>query len=297
MRRTVLLPLLAVVAVLPARADTVRLRNGRAYEGVIAERTAAGVEVHLGIGQLVIPDDQVVAIEKAPSALASYLSRRAALEAAPEASAADWLALARWAKVHDLATPARQAALVAADLDPRLPGLDAVLRPLGLVFDESQLRWIPYEEAMARRGMVRYEGEWMAVAEQRDRIDARERRRAAQAREEASWRMAAAAVAMRASEDRLAERQETQLEADLAGAYVPVFTFPGFWIPPVIGIHQPHQGHRPPEQPQPRQRQGHELGNLQGRQPGSFLPADGVIVPPEMITPPPPRASSRSGRS
>src|ERR1044072_1673068 len=63
------------------RADTVRWKNGRAYEGAIAERTPQGVRVQLAFGHIVIPADQVIAIEQAPSALATYLERKAALDA------------------------------------------------------------------------------------------------------------------------------------------------------------------------------------------------------------------------
>src|SRR6185503_6069468 len=102
-RRAALL-LLLVVAASSARADTVRLRNGRAYEGVIAERTAQGVRVQLAFGYIVIPAEQVVAIEKAPSALAEYLARKSALQARAGAPAAAWLELARWAKANELAS-------------------------------------------------------------------------------------------------------------------------------------------------------------------------------------------------
>jgi len=286
-----LLLLLALVGSFPCLADTVRLRNGRAYEGVIAERTPQGVRVQLAFGQLLLPNDQVVAIDKADSVLAAYLARKAALEGR-DGTPAEWLELARWAKVHDLPTAARQAVLTAAELDPRQPGLDAMLRPLGLVFEESLARWIPFEESMARRGLVRYEGEWMSVQEQRQRIAERERHRALEAQEEASRRLAAAAEAMRRTEERIAQRDAWERARELA--YLPMFSFPGFWVPPVVvvvvkppsGQPQPPGTPMPPMQgPPPR----HSFGRLQQRQPGSFLPLDDPSFDP------PATSSSSSG--
>jgi hypothetical protein len=290
MRRTTVFCLLAVAVALPVSADTVRLKNGRAYEGVIAERTPKGVRVQLAFGQLLLPDDQVVAIEKGESALAAFLARKAALEA-KDASAAEWLELARWAKVHDLSTSARQAVLTAAELDPRLPGIDAMLRPMGLVFEESLVRWIPFEESMARRGLVRYEGEWISVQEQRQRIAQHERRRALEAQEEASRRMAAAAEAMQRSEERRARREAWERQQELERAYLPVVSFPGFWVPQVVVVVKPPSAQpQPPGSPMPpvQTPPQHNFGRLQRRPAGSFLPLDDPSFDP-------PAMSSSSG--
>ncbi|HXT20502.1 MAG TPA: hypothetical protein VN811_00580 [Thermoanaerobaculia bacterium] len=307
MRRRAALALLAVAVALPLRADTVRLKNGRAYEGVIAERVAQGVRVQLAFGYIVIPAEQVVGIEKAPSALASYLERKAALESRPATTAGDWLELARWAKVHDFPSASREAALLAAELDPRLPGLDALLRPLGLVYEEALGRWIPFAESMARRGLVPWNGEWITVAEQRERREEQERQHAARAQEAASRRLAEAAEAMRRTEERVAQREEMRLrEAMLAAnsypvVYGPVMTFPGFWMPPVVVVVNPPApgqpappGQQPPMQVEPR----NTYGRLQSRQPGSLLPPYGEpIVAPELHHLPPPGVSATSSGS
>ena len=307
-RPSALLLLLAAAVALPLRADTVRLKNGRAYEGVIAERVPQGVRVQLAFGHIVIPAEQVAAIEKSPSALATYLQRKAALQARPSANAAAWLELAFWAKTNDLPSAAREAALVAAEIDPRLPGLDAMLRPHGLVYEEKLARWIPFEESMARRGLVRYDGEWMSVAEQRERIAERDRQRAAVAQEAASRRMADAAEAMLRTQQSMVERdarvQEKLLrQAELyANGWGQVVTFPGFWAPPVVVVvnpprpshpgRPPHPG-PPPQTPFPRS----NYSSLQSRQPGSFLPLYGEpIVSPELHHLPPPGTASSSGR-
>ena len=307
-RRPALLLLLAAAAGQPRHADTVRLRNGRAYEGVIAERVPQGVRVQLAFGHIVIPEEQVAAIDKSPSALATYLQRKAALQARPSASAAAWLELAFWAKTNDLPSAAREAALVAAELDPRLPGLDAMLRPHGLVYEEKLARWIPYEESMARRGLVRYDGEWMSVAEQRERIAEHERRRAAMAQEAASHRMAQAAEAMLRTQQSMVERDARLQEKLLrqaeryANGWGQVVTFPGFWTPPVVVVVNPPHGHpgKPPHHGPPPQTSvpRSNYSSLQSRQPGSFLPIYGQpIVPPELHhLPPPGQVSSFSGR-
>lgn len=306
-RRTALLLLLAAAVALPLRADTVRLKNGRAYEGVIAERTAQGVRVQLAFGYIVIPDDQVASVEAAPSALAGYLKQKAILQSSPAAKASDWLELARWARVHDLESSARESALLAGELDPRLPGLDAMLRPLGLVYEEALGRWIPFAESMARRGLVPWNGEWITRDEQRARSEEQARRDAVRAQEAASRRMAEAAEAMRRTEERLAQREELrQLEAERYAALAPVMTFPGFWMSPVVVLvpsRSPHspgppgQSQRPPAMSPPVSLRNDTYGRLQSRQPGSLLPLYGepIVAPEQQHLPPPGTTSASSG--
>lgn len=287
MRRTAELLLLVTVAVAisaPALADTVRLKNGRAYEDVIAERTSQGVRVQLSFGQLVIPADQVVAIEKSPSALAGFLARKQDLRARPDTRAADWLELARWAKVQDLASSSREAALLAAELDPRLAGLDALLRPMGLVYEDALARWIPFAESMARRGLVPWEGAWVTADEARERREELLRRAQARAQEEATRRMAEAAEAMRRTEERMAMREEARWRQEryLAG-FTPVITFPGFWIPPVVVVVTPQSSSPVPPGTMPDShdtRGPNYYSRLILRQPGSLLPPPGEPISP-----------------
>jgi len=317
-RRTALVLLPVVVAAAlhlradPLRADTVRLKNGRAYEGVIAERTPEGVRVQFAFGHMVIPGEQVSAIEKAPSALAGYLEQKAVLATRSDAKASHWLELARWAKVHDLASSSREAALLAAELDPRLPGLDALLHPMGLVYEDALGRWIPFADSMARRGLVPWDGEWITVEEQRARRDELTRQAAAHEQEAASRRLAAAAEAMQRTEERIALREEERLrEATWAAnygaygpgyGYWPVATFPGYWVPQVVVVTTPRAPGPPPlpgQLPTPPMSFPREtFGRLQSRQPGSFLPPFGVpIVPPELQhLPPAGTASAFTGR-
>lgn len=268
MRRPALL-LLALALAAPVAADTVRLRNGRAYEGVIAERAPEGVRIRLAFGVIVIPHDQVAAVEESPSALAEYLRRREALAARAGATAADWLALARWARANDLPQAVRDTALQAAELDPRLPGLDPLLRPFGLVLDEGLERWIPLEESMARRGFVRHDGEWITKAEHRELLADRERERVAAAQEAAARRVEAAAAAVQRREELAPPTVvvvDDRWRADAAYVVVPWFV-PGFPLP----VHP----HRPPGHGHGHRHDGHATPGYShwlSRQPGSLLP-------------------------
>lgn len=302
-----LLPL-ALVAASPAAGDTVRLRNGRSYEGVIAERTADGVRIRLAFGHLVLPHDQVLAIEKGDSALATYLERKAALESRHDASAAEWLALARWARGEDLAQGVREAATAAADLEPRLPGLEPLLRPFGIVLDEEAGRWLPFDEAMARRGLVRFEGEWISVAEQRRVLEERRRERELAAEEATARRLAALAAAMLAREEREArqERRAAEAQAGYPWHAAPValgWAVPAVVIVPPVGFHAPHfhpPDHPrhppgpvpPPGPPAPPPAPG-GYGGAFDRVPGSLLPVSPASRPASSVSTRPAASSRR----
>ena len=264
----------------PAAADTVRLKNGRSYEGVIAEHVPEGVRVQLAFGHIVLPHDQVLAVEKAPSHTAEYLRRKADLVALPDDDAADWLELARWSRDNDLPHGVRESALAAAEMDPTLEGLDPLLRPLGFVYDEQVGRWMEFEESMARRGMVLDEGEWVTVAVQRQRDEERAQRRAALAQEEATRRMTAAAESM----------ERTQRYQEQYADYEYVYYPPGYWgyplyypyypiLPGHPGVGDPdpgrpgrpgagpghRPGHRPTPQANPPRNHGGRMAPPRGR--------------------------------
>ena len=305
MRRAAFSLLVALLA-LPcvAQADTVRLTNGRVYEDVIAERTAAGVRVQLGFGEITIPAAQVTGIEKSASAVEEYLRRKAALQAKPNATAAEWLELARWSRAHDNASGARAAAIEAAELDPHLAGLEPFLRPLGLVYDESVGRWIPYEESMARRGLVRYGDEWITNEERRERVAADDRRREVAAQEANSRRMADAAAAMQQASLQMAAQQlaaqqaaaTDQLYYDSWYGYAPYYPYvvaPGI-VGGICGDGRGgrHRGGNCGTVATPffdGNHANHGWERMQWRQPGSLLPPPGDPIAPSQRTPPPAR--------
>jgi hypothetical protein len=166
----------------PALADDVYLVNGKVYEGVVVERVSSGVRIHLPIGRITVPHDQVLRVVEAPTALQELVERRAALEADPRSTGRQWLELARWAQGHGLGHAAREAALIAAELEPRLEGLQEILGPAGFSFDEERGDWASTSELMARRGYVHSEGRWIPIELHREleRADLERRRHLAE---------------------------------------------------------------------------------------------------------------------
>lgn len=194
--------LAAALGAAPLVADRVVLANGRVFEDVAATVKGETVVLEVGGGLLTLPIARVAAIEAGPSTLAEYRRRAEALRGNAAATAADWLALARWAHAQLCGFGAREAALEAAARAPDLPGLDALMRELGYEQAEPGATWFPYEQAMRQRGWVADGDEWVpaAVAEERARARREEQRRAADA----------------ARLDRLTALAEARLAAELA---------------------------------------------------------------------------------
>lgn len=281
--RTRLLPslLLLSLAALPLLADDVYLANGRKFEGVIAEATDSEVRIQIQGGVLVLPKNQVARIEAGDSNLAEFLRRREALKKS-QGQAADWLQLSRWAKARQLDQAARESALAAAALDPRLEGLAAGLRGFGYVLDEELDRWVPYADSMRRRGYVEAGGgQWITREEYQARLRAREE-------EDARYRAARDERSRAAREDRLAALTELMITRELVqydqpwgpGPYTPwgdsIVLYPGYLaaVPPILppgGIHRPGMNH--PGMPRPP----HGSTTFQ-RVPGSLIP--GWVVSP-----------------
>lgn len=162
------------VTAVAARGDDVYLTNGAVFEGVVSDVRNEGVRVRFPMGGgMTLPHSQVLRIEEGESALQQFLRRRERLLAG-DAPPEEWLELARWARLNDL--PAyREVALRTADLAPRLADLAPLMRGLGYSFDDELGRWIPVEEAMRRRGLVEYAGEWVSFEERAERIAAQRR--------------------------------------------------------------------------------------------------------------------------
>jgi hypothetical protein len=237
-----LLPLTAV----PVLADDVYLVNGRKFEGVIAETTDTQVRIRMQGGTLSLPREQVLRIDQGDSNLAEYLRRKDLLKKSPTTRAGDWLELSRWAHARDLDQAARESALAAATLDPKLEALGPVLRGYGYVLDPQLDRWIPYADSMRRRGLVQVNGQWVSREEYQARLQAQE--------EENARRYAARQEAARAArEDRLAAlaelsmvKQMTQSAPPSPYPYSPYGTFYGYG-PVVVGPGFGGGHHRPPQ--------------------------------------------------
>jgi len=230
---------LALAAAAPALADNVYLTNGKSFEGVVAKVDDAHVRIQMPGGEIRLPRTSVERVEQGDSAFATYLERKQAL--GKHGSAAEWLDLARWASANGLDQGAREAALKAASIDPHLAGLAPILRAQGYVYDRDLERYIPYADAMRRRGLVSSGGRWITREEQRDeQAEAR--------REREDFAAAQAASAARAASDaqrQLAELQLYQQEAAGAGAVNPGYYAPyGFTLGAFPGFFPPLSGHR-----------------------------------------------------
>jgi hypothetical protein len=261
------LALAAALAAGTSAADEVRLKNGEVFQGVVAIETETQVRIRMADGELRLPKGQVAEVVQAASPYERYLRRRAeleagALEGGAAASAADWLDLSRQALAQGLRRPAREAAVAAARLDPDTAGLTAVLARFDYVRDGEAGEWIPRSEAMARRGLVSFEGEWIDRAERERRLAGRAevlavaRRREREAAHERALLRAQAAVTQPAP-------QVSIVVAPVVAAFpAPWFVLPPSPFPPPV----PGEPRRPP----PAGR-GPVLDLLE-RQPGSLIP-------------------------
>src|SRR5262245_55955127 len=143
-----------------AAADSVYLKNGQSFEGVEAVVSGDTVQIELEIGRLRLPMSKVERIDEVNSTLGEYREREARLGHERE-DAAGWAELARWARANDFDQGAQKAALVAARLDPDLPALEPVMAGIGYELDDKTHEWVPYADAMRRRGLVEDRGEWI----------------------------------------------------------------------------------------------------------------------------------------
>jgi hypothetical protein len=213
--------LLGSLVAAPALADDVYLVNGRKFEGVVAEAAGSQVRIRMQGGTLSLPKDQVLRIDEVDSNLAEYLRRKDLLKKNPATRATDWLELSRWAYGKELDQAARESALAAAVLDPKLEGLGPVLRGYGYVLDPQLDRWIPYADSMRRRGFILSNGEWISREEHAARVAVQQEQtaRASAARQEAS---------RAAREDRLAALAELSVVRQLAQPAPPPYPYPPY---------------------------------------------------------------------
>lgn len=269
-----------------ASADDVFLKNGRKFEGVIAETTDTQVRIRMQGGVVSLPKSQVLRVESKDSDLSGYLRRKEALRKSPDARAGDWLELARWAKTQGLEQGAREAALIAAELDPKLEGVANLLRGYKYSFDEQLGRWVSYEEAMRKRGFVFTQGAWISKEEmaERARLQRESEARAAQMREAARAERAARQTEMLLAtqtallQETVRERERQQYVAPYAGYGWPVVVVPGYFPRP---CHHGDCNNNPPSPgggggegggAQPNRPSGGHTRSSFTRIPGSLIP-------------------------
>jgi muconolactone delta-isomerase len=288
MRTRSLLAILGSVAVgsllsFPLRADDVYLTNGRSFKGVIAEVGETQVTIRMPVGEIGIPRSQVARVETSESAYAEYLRRKGEIRRAEDKAGA-WLELAKWAKANGLAQSAREAALAAAELDPKREGLAPLLRSSGYTLDTQLDRWIPYAEAMRRKGLVHAQGEWITreeyAARERERREAGERRAAAEAERRAKARSEAV---LRLAEIQLYKEtiRDARPQPQVPAYGLPITWWPGYvYIPPVFPVPPTGPGEPPPPGSGHPGHPGHHdqertgYGGFEGRQPGSLFPVN-----------------------
>src|ERR1700688_900978 len=177
----------------PLLADDVHLKNGRSFENVVAEVGDTQVRVHMPGGVISLPRSAVDRVDKSDSSFAEYSRQKQELERRARGprppGAGDWLELARWARSNHLPQGAREAALAAAEINPREPGLAGVLRGFGYVYEESLDRWISYDDSMRVHGFVQEGGTWVSREEhaaRRQELRDQQAARAAAARDAAA---------------------------------------------------------------------------------------------------------------
>lgn len=218
-----------------ASADDVHLKNGRKFEGVIAETTETQVRIRMQGGVVSLPKSQVLRVESKDSDLSGYLRRKEALRRSPDTRAQDWLELARWAKAQGLEQGAREAALMAAELDPKLEGVATLLRGYRYTYDEQLGRWISYEESMRRRGFVFTQGAWISREElaERARLHREAEEQAARIREAARAERAARQTEMLLA-TQTALLAETVRERERERFVAPYAPYAGYGWPVVV---------------------------------------------------------------
>ncbi len=168
--------------VAPAAADIVHLKDGRALEGEIVERSSTRLTIKTDFGKIKIDMSDVARIEEKRTPEQELAAKRAAIS---DDDAAGLFDLAIWARDADLNRPMRALLLevVAADsqhalanemlgnikvdgrwlppdqVDAYLAEVEAEKRAQGLVLYGG--KWIPETEAMAKQGFVQVDGVWV----------------------------------------------------------------------------------------------------------------------------------------
>jgi hypothetical protein len=142
-----------------AKADRTFLVGGTVIEGK-ATRKAGKVVVEVESGEITLPADAVVRIEKTESVVSRFEARYGAL--APR-DAKGRLELADYCRDHDMRARERQLLLEVLEID----GNNAAARAR-LGYLKTDAGWVTQAEAMRARGLVERDGQWMSPSELRD---------------------------------------------------------------------------------------------------------------------------------
>jgi hypothetical protein len=177
MKQAVLVAALVALAASLAAADEVNLTNGRKIQGIVSTDTKmpGKVIVEVGAGTIVLDEKDVSSRSEGQTALHEYKERAGRLESS--SSAGDLYDLAKWAKENKCWKHVRPLCEKAVALDPDHAG---ARKELGQKKVGDQ--WMTFEEEMAAKGMVLFEGAWITPAEKETiemrRLEAQARRQA-----------------------------------------------------------------------------------------------------------------------
>jgi hypothetical protein len=139
------------------RADVLKLRDGRQWEGTIISETDQEVVIRMVGGPVTVPRSDIVAVSRGPTRQEQYAERRRALA---EGDVAGHLTLARWCREQKLVAEARAEYQAVVALDPQNAEAHQALG-----HQQVDGRWLTFEEAMAARGLVQHEGRWLEPAQ------------------------------------------------------------------------------------------------------------------------------------
>jgi len=193
MKAAIVVGALAVALPLAAGADELYLRSGGHLSGVVVEQRPDAVVIDVGAGRVTLPAALVLRVVEGTPSFAIFRDRAARLA---DADVTGWLALAAWARDHELLTQARQAFEHVLTVDPGNP---VAHRELGHV--QLDGRWMTAEESYRARGYVYFEGTWITPEERAGLIaDRAAEAQARQAEIEAEARIREADARARAAE-------------------------------------------------------------------------------------------------
>ncbi|HEX7672083.1 MAG TPA: hypothetical protein VF395_20955, partial [Polyangiaceae bacterium] len=190
-----------------------------------ATRKAGKVIVEVEAGEIALPADSVVRIEKTESVVSRFETRYAAL--APGDAKAR-LGLADYCRDHDMHARERQLLQEVLDIDAQ----NAAARSrLGYV--KTDTGWVTQADALRAKGLVQGDGQWVSPGEAREM-----ERRDGEAQERARQRDAVDAD-LAAQRQRLAQR-EAELEAQQSrmnwqtmqsSSVYPLYSYPAIYRP------------------------------------------------------------------
>jgi hypothetical protein len=149
--------LLAVLAAVPADADSVTTADGLVIEGEAVQDPSGGWRLTTDRGELRLPAARVVKVSEGPGPRATL---RAKLETCPDADAAARFGIALEAEAAGLPDLAQEALRSVVAVEPDHAG---ARRALG--HERVADRWVPADEARRLRGLVLFGGEWRLPAE------------------------------------------------------------------------------------------------------------------------------------